>query len=681
MKKIFILLFGSMLAGQPSLFAQAQFINYNIDSPSAYCVQNLEALNSKHLDYAALPYGNGVVFTSTRGNGGAFSCNNDFDSGNYSDLYYAEMNVDGAYQNPELMRGKMNGKYHDGVVTFTPDGNKMYFSRNNAKGMNQAGVKELKIYSADLKDNVWGDFQEVTFNNEDFATCHPTLSADGMTMYFASDIPGGQGGMDIYKTTKNGDDWSQPVNLGPTVNTDGNEIFPFVDSKGTVYFSSNGHAGQGGLDIFSTTFQGGKWTAPINISAPVNSPMDDFGFTSFAGGKKGFLTSNRKGGNGKDDIYEWTYNGTPVLMANICVVDARDNSRISDASFSLGDKAATTSENGTLTNAGLELTSIMVDGKKYMVFKDQTNTIPSMPSVANFGKSCDIQMPVKPNESYQFSISKPGYQPANLTISGRDLLANDEYLIPLEKVLLRKKVNGLVKNDADNSPIPFSYVKIKNNCTNQVFDVQADANGVFDMQVDCNCNYTLVGSQTNFKDGNTNLDAQNFGCDKLPETIEVALKPTPKSVAPKPVAPKPVNPLVEGKDEKMYVGKIIQLDKLFYDYDKDFIRSDAAIELDKVVSLMKEYSSMTIELGSHTDSRGSDTYNQDLSQRRATSAVEYIISKGISRNRLTAKGYGETSLVNKCSNGVKCSDSEHQINRRTEIKVVNFDEKNVRIID
>ena len=642
-----------------------------------YEVTNLRQLNSDHLDYSAVKYKNGVVFTSTRGNGSIFSCENSLTGGHYSDLYFAPSNGEGSYGEPVLLEGDLNGKYHDGVATFSYDWNTMYFSRNNGKGPNDKGNVDLKIYKATLKKGTWKNVEELPFNGEDFETCHPALSADGNMLFFTSNRPGGYGGMDIYCVKLSNGTWGTPVNLGAEINSAGNEIFPFIDASGVLYFSSDGHLGLGGLDVFSVNERNGLWENRTNLGTPVNSPSDDFGFTGNTNSTAGFLTSNRPGGKGQDDLYQWKFNGQRPVMANICVVDKNTERRVEDALLSMAPVAGVNTNAGSLTVANknlnfLQLQSMDINGQNYLVFVpyDQ-RMMASNVSTTTGGKSCNITLPVLPGNMYRINVEKPGYQPLAMSVPASEVLKGKEYLVPIEPVEKTLAFQGSVKNQQNGRPLPGATVKVMNKCTGQQMEFAVDHRGEFQMDVTCGCDYEILAMKGDYEVSHEVISTSNLGCESKPYlTADVAM--TPKRMPDPSTAP-----VVEKENFK--VGAVIKLDNVYYDYDKYFIRSDAAKELDKVVNLLIKYPSMEIELRSHTDARGSDSYNMQLSQQRAEAAINYIISRGIDPSRLSAKGYGETMLVNECENGVDCSDARHQENRRTEIKITRFDEDDIRI--
>ncbi|MEO1260741.1 MAG: OmpA family protein [Bacteroidota bacterium] len=671
MKKILISTFLIGLTAW-TLVAQKFVPAGSISMPSEYEIKNLEDLNSNQIDYSAVPFRNGVVFTSTRSRTALFGCSNDFTNGHYSDLYYAESDGEGNYQTPALLEGDLSGKYHDGTASFTSDQTRMFFSRNNRKGPNGFGTIDLKIYESTIKHGYWTDVKELPFNSNDFATCHPSITPNGTWLYFSSDRPGGYGGMDIYVAEKkrNGQ-WGAPVNLGPKVNTPGNELFPFISPQGILYWSSNGFDGMGGLDIYSLPISNGDVADRAHLTPPINSEKDDFGFTTNFQGTEGFLTSNREGGNGKDDLYSWRFLGQKPKMAHLCVVDERNGDRIYDAFLELTPEAKSVpGQDNLVVKDGityLQMEATEVDGKEYLILVpyDERNKQPVQRE--GVGKSCNVHLPILPGRMYEIIVDKPGYMPLRRMVSAAEILAHEEYLIPIS-VKPPIAMRGEVKDKKNNEPIPFADINVRDKCTQKMMEFTADRQGRFTFPMDCNCDYEITANKGNYREDYEVVYSYDIQCENDDNTAVLLYleRTTPNRASDEP---------------DFTVGRTIRLDKLYYDYDKHYIRPDAAVELDKVVNYMKKYPTLEIELGSHTDARGSDEYNRDLSQRRAQAAVDYIISKGISVTRITARGYGEYILVNRCRNGVNCSDAEHQDNRRTEIKVTRFDEKGVRIED
>jgi hypothetical protein len=255
-------------------------------------IQNDEFVNA----FSIMEYQNGVVFTADKkvffGRKIAAWTGN-----SYLDLYAMNKDVNGNWMSPELLKGDINGRFHEGPATFTADGKTVYFTRSNylkrRMDVNAENENNLKIFQATLIDGEWKNLVEFPYNSDDYSCGHPTLSADNKTLYFISDMPGGEGGTDIYASQLEDGVWSTPINLGRTINTSGNEMFPFIHDDGALYFSSDAHNSMGGLDVFITYFNGKRWMQPENLNYPLNSPKDDFGFSLNRDNHTGFVSSSR----------------------------------------------------------------------------------------------------------------------------------------------------------------------------------------------------------------------------------------------------------------------------------------------------------------------------------------------------------------------------------------------------
>jgi outer membrane protein OmpA-like peptidoglycan-associated protein len=417
----------------------------------------------------------------------------------------------------------INSPSNEGFPAFDSKGTTMFFTLCNGRDGKGASCR---LYSAQGQGSEWTNVEVLPFSTDSFNCMHPSLSKDGQTLFFCSDMPGGYGGKDIWSVTysKRGKTWGDPVNLGPEINTPVHEGFPHIAEDGTLYFSSEGHATIGGLDIMYAKGSGTEWSTPINMKPPMNSGADDFGMISNSNNENGYFSSNREGGRGGDDIYHFYM--TPLV-------------------FTLSGIARDLNTKEILSNAVLTITNSTDTGK----------------------------VTVKTDHK--------GYYKINLkSRTDYELFAAHE--------------------DYYDSKIEFQ--------TTKGYEASADL------------------------------------------TQDLYLEPF---------------------DYK----KVFTLEGIYYDLASASIRSDAAVVLDTIVYLMNKYPKIRLELGSHTDCRADSAYNQELSQRRADSAVAYIGSKGIDTARLVAKGYGETMLVNDCAcEGTyikrKCTEEEHQMNRRTTFKLL-----------
>jgi len=682
---------------------------------SGVMVENVGSINSEKLEFSPTFYRNGIVFASTRP-ASLGTAKDAWIDDNFMTLFYASRNADGSLGEPVEFSNKINTKYHEGPVTFNRGGDAIYFTRNDfnkgKRHKNSKGTTTLNIYSADKIEGEWANVQELPFNSDERTTCHPTLAPDGRKLYFSSDRPGGYGGMDLYMSKMTGGKWSSPMNLGPEVNTKGNEIFPFIHDDGTLYFASNGLAGLGGLDIFSAVGPTDTtWTAVQNLGKPYNSSKDDFGFILNVTGTEGYFSSSRDGGYGGDDIYSFispkgmSKSAMKVrLTTNVCVYDKETNKRIEGAKVTIKEKMANGAIIGGEDDLTIKLTPI--GDNEYVV-----NLTPKGGQSADkgdfyTGPKGEFEYVMDPNKEYIFEVSKDGYKYAEQSYltEGFGVSQNLEFCIPVEKETCLA-LAGVVINQKYNNRLAGAKVILTNLCTGESVEAESGEQGEFSFCLDCGCDYVLQGEKINFMGDKDNVSTINIDCEKA-LSASLALSPTvgfvgnpnfdPSKYA---TSTRPSTGGVIGSTTTTTTGsypstgttysgttsgtttsssgisgRIIELKKIYYDFNKSFIRSGAAIDLDDLARLMNEYPSMSVQLSSHTDSRGTDVYNNDLSTRRAQAARQYLVGKGISTSRIVAIGYGESQLRNSCANGVDCTEAEHQDNRRTEVTITSFDQ-------
>ncbi|SIR37222.1 OmpA family protein [Maribacter ulvicola] len=270
------------------------------------------AYNSPYSDFAPSFYKEGIIFSSDRDTGNFARYRHTWNAKDFLDLY--EVNVDSAsMDNVKKLDKNVNTRYHESTSVVTKDGKTMYFTRNNSEKRktvkDDKGIVRLKILRAVLTDEgIWGEVEDLPFNSDSYSTANPALSPDEKTLYFASDMPGTFGASDLYRVTINKDrTFGTPQNLGPNINTEARETFPYVTSEEILYFSSDGHPGLGGLDVFATKIKRQDFTGKVlNVGKPINSKSDDFTFIFNEEQRTGYMASNREGGLGFDDIYSFT---------------------------------------------------------------------------------------------------------------------------------------------------------------------------------------------------------------------------------------------------------------------------------------------------------------------------------------------------------------------------------------
>jgi len=586
-----------------------------------YQIRNMKEVNTPFSEFGVALYGQrDVFFCSNRKPDNYVKRTDSWTNNAFLKIYTAESDSDGKLRNAELLPSDVvNKKFHEGVPCYDAKMDELYFDRSNYDGKrafySADKTVKLKIYRVGFSPDAgkWnGELKEaVPFNSREYSVCHPSLTKGGDTLYFTSDMPGGYGRADIYFSVKQHDgEWGPPNNLGQGVNTSGDDMFPFIANDGTLYFASNGHMGLGGLDIFYSKRVNGNWTRPVNLGAPINSNLDDFGYVLRSNNKDGYFVSNRPGGSGDDDIYSFTRSGISVSGITY---NALSNDPVSGATVvvkpNVDPSTVTTADNGSFTFSAVS------------------------------------------NSDYTFSASKEGYVDA--TMNARVTDSSGTVRIPMYPS--GSSMLTITVVDSALQPIKDADIKLTKADSTTRYGV-TDKDGKIVFSIEPNTSYKI--------------DAYKETGDSVRRYIRVLRDVSTKGVYP----PTSLN------EQIVLIKRIkqvpIKLENIYYDLDKWNIRPDAAVELDKLVKILKDNPSMEIELSSHTDCRGRAVYNWVLSKLRAQSAVEYIISQGISRGRMTAVGYGESHLVNGCQcEGdfeVPCTEQAHQANRRTEFKIKKF---------
>lgn len=628
-------------------------------------LQNVTALNSDALEFSPVFYANGIVFVSSRRKGGPV----DTQIGEtFFELFYSELDPNGIPMKPAPFSLEINSERHEGPVSFNRKGSIMYFTRNNLnQGRQKADSKgkvRMKIYEASRGQFDWQNVRELPFNSDEYNCMHPSLSPDGQKIYFSSDRPGGVGGFDIWVALKQGDSWSEPINMGSRINTSEDEAFPFIHESGNLFFASTGHKGYGNFDLFMIDIGQREWGEVINLGEPFNSEADDLGIILNPDGNVGYFSSNRPGGFGKDDIYmfeapDGIQGVTFPEMSNV-VLAAYDEStgrQLPGVSVRIFEQ----SDNGSAKDEELyelELLPSESEGDK-MVFrrvrKKEEDLGDPKYLTNNSGETYAMLNTAK---EYLILASKPGYAPKEISY----VPADNVFKRPLEIGMSPTNcmtLSGLVESTPYGKRIPNAMVRILNNCTGQEESVRTTINGTFEYCIEIGCDFTITSHQAGYQGDTTQISTVNL---RGKRSFAVVLEMEPESTT---ILSQPIRE-----------GSVILLRNIYYDFGKSAIRSGEARDLEDLARLMKAYPSMEIELISHTDCIGSEEFNQKLSLERAESAREFLVSRGVEPHRIKAFGYGEAFPLNHCNcqEGVECTDEEYEYNRRTEVKVTRMNE-------
>ncbi len=632
--------------------------HYNVE------LRNATSINTPHMEFSPMYYKRGIVFVSSRQKHGPI----DEKLGEtFYDIYYSDLDPNGMPLKATGFSLEINSQFHEGPVAFNRKEDHIYFTRSNqsAPGITKADEKGkvwLKIYEAQPGEFDWENVRELPFNSDNYSCMHPTLSPDGTKMFFSSNMPGGYGDRDIYMSEKQGGSWSKPVNLGPQVNTEKDEAFPFFHESGVLFFASEGHESYGGFDIFMIDLSTREWGQVTNLGKPFNSPQDDFGFIINSHGVRGYFTSNREGGAGKDDIYMFEVpdglqglDVKPKIGTLVTVFDASTSRSLAEASVRVFEQ---TSE-GLVDNEVLYTTELVPspDNPADLRFKkvrkkEEELDVPKQLT----NRIGETLLQLEENKDYLILISKPGFIAQEIQYS----TSGDGIPRPIEVALQPNNclgLSGTILSSNSRRPLPGVRVRVINACNGKEEVVNTNVDGKFEYCLELGCDYTVISEKVGYTQGFSEISTVKIRGSRSAE-VEMIMTPTS----------------IETFDEPLREGSVIILD-IYYDFDKSVIRVGDDRELEALAALMKQHPSMEIELISHTDSRGDAAYNLALSLRRAETAKEFLVGKGIESRRIKAFGYGESQLRNRCGDGVECSEEEHQINRRTEVLVIRFDEK------
>lgn len=767
-----------------------QNIKDYMSKPADYEVTNVGLVNTPKSEFSPYVINDKLMFIAERQQFDFVGFEkNEYNGEPFLNLYVSALAGNDVKKEKPFSKA-INSQFHDGPGCVSADGTTLYFTR--VSYMNKRNyVNQSKIYTAVGSMKGWKKVKPLELNSDDYSIAHPSISADNTTLFFTSNMPGGFGGKDIWMCKRDGDTWGTPINLGPDINTSGDEMFPTIRKDGTLFFSSDGLPGFGGLDVYSAKELQGKWVIEKNEGQGMNSSADDFGIT-FLNDSMGYLSSNRAGGKGSDDIYRFVYrphsnttsvSGTVLLTENI--MDKARGKKV----LLLDEKGNVIDSMQTDANGYFSFRNLPAD-QKYMTSIEESD--PNLVGKARFYLATDTtiqrvsakfqgnrfvfkNLPVDPNSLPELytkddlvfagSLTHTNKQPLknvklklvneygdvmeetttneNGSFAFRNIPSDQNYVVSIEendivlpegtkvslnnkngkeirsfyktkekfvfKILASEKAvldemeaedmnlyMGLYGYMYDQDKKPLSNIKIKvhqEDGSDEQEWVTSEAGKFSFKNLAADKNYIF---EANEDDANLKGVRKIFIADakgrvykivelgkngkfefKILETDKASLgefvvnDPWLKVVELKKDNVKPAKELkpVEVEEEGESELSITIVENIYYPYGVWELDDNARSVLDKAVDAMKDYPKLIMEISSHTDSQSSADFNMGLSNKRAQTCVEYLVSKGIDRKRLKSKGYGETKLLNRCGDGVECSDDEHRVNRRTEFKI------------
>jgi outer membrane protein OmpA-like peptidoglycan-associated protein/tetratricopeptide (TPR) repeat protein len=601
-------------------------------------IKNLNC-NTSVADFGAYPSidGKHVYFVSARRKPVMIRYEWTWNETQYLDVYKSNVDSQKELDNISILNKDINTRFHEGPLCFSPDGKYVYYTRNNiSKGKqrkDKKGIQNLQLFRATIDSlGNWKNEETLPFNSKDFSVGHPTISSDGSLLYFVSDMPGGFGGADLYKAAINIDGSLGNVeNLGAQINTEGQEMFPWINSKGELFFASNGHIGLGGLDVFVMTLnKSGGFDKLQNVGMPVNSQHDDFAFTMNKDNITGYFSSNRTEGKGDDDIYSYvlTKPFQKQLVVEGIVKDEATGEILAGAQVKLINSEGEVISTAIVDNSGSFLFDLEPEEEYIIAVSGVEKYNDNQRSVST--KNLDAETTQLDGN---IALSK------EVSLSLYCLVTDSKSALPLEEVKIT-----ITNNDDQNEFI--------NRLTAKTGDIEKE---LLDKKVSDQLSYTIRLEKPGYlsKVVTFNYTILQMGRINVHETLDLTM---------------------DKIDIGLDLTSIIDINPIYFDLGKYTIRADAAIELNKIVKVMNENPAMEIELGSHTDCRGSIASNEKLSDNRAKASANYIKERITNPERINGKGYGETQLKVDCpcEGTVKstCLEDEHQKNRRTEFVII-----------
>jgi outer membrane protein OmpA-like peptidoglycan-associated protein len=672
------------------------------DDQSRYQIRSLSKLNTASSDIIAINSKEEIVF-ATRGKRKEIgSAKQGRRSTEDYDFYRAAKHADGSIAEVKAMKGGMNSGADDVSAVKMPGSDLVLFTRSGevtpskktVGDKQQASTNEVSILGGRLKGNKISELESLPFNlsdgNHNF---HPAIHPSGDAIVFASDRAGGYGGVDLYVVRREGGKWSKPVNLGFEINSEGDELFPSFNKEGNLFFASDGHIGYGGLDLYTSDFKP-EQMKPSNMGTGINSSKDDFGIVWDPNTSAGYFNSNRNAATG-DDIY--SFSRQPGITGQI--FDSMSREALAGSIVRLRDVNG--NEKIIITDGGGQFSEpvkpntgyiLSVDAPGFHTWRDTfwTKSIPQgrdvnmdifleveqvfemtgkvsdlssgqllgnaeieiiqngvvTKTMAADADSADFRFRLKPGQDYTVIFRKESYIPRIMNISlanfrGVESRERDVPMVKGDYVLLKGAVSSL----EDASPLERAGVVIINNNTQEVIDSTLSLrNGTFTAAVpwDSLSNYSIIAAKNGYL--STSMHLAKRENQEVPVLIS----------------------LKEATYGLNYSHKVI-----FYGYNETNLDLLSKKDLNEIYVFLTENPEAKLEIRSHTDSRGTKQYNLELSRKRSDAVIKFIQARrNIPEERFISWGFGEEFLENECADGVQCSDEQHAMNRRTDIKIV-----------
>ena len=615
-------------------------------------IENCARINDRETQFGPAIYGEELVFLTRpkRGNIDPLTRQT------YYKLFRSPISRDGLPGNPRPFSVELNSNYNEGPVSFTQEDRVIFLTRTlqrdgtTVEDMN--GKVNLGIYSAYRAEYDWAGVRPLPFNGKNFSNQHPSVTKDGRRVFFASNREGGYGGYDIYFSDYWEGRWSKAINLGPEINTEGNEAFPYIHPSGRLFFASDGHGGQGGYDLFMINLSGRRWGDLINLPSPVNSPGDDIGITLTNDGNRAYLVSNRAAGKGQDDIY--------LLRLKRGLTSLR-GPEIDGETFTLYDGATSR----RVSNARVWFTEVGPAGRLPASFysfqleqkKEGKQIVPVtlpmgklLPSDLRTDREGSLRLELTAGKTYELWVHKNGYAPASL----RFVYTRDGPSRPLA-ITLRPNNCRLVSGritDSNGGGIEAVPIQFRpEGCNSGTVSTITDMAGYYEICLSPDCGFLIAAGRPGYETGAVRLSADQLSGIEHP-VFDISLKPEGN------ISRRGMNSL----------DAILPLPGLNFFDATAILQEELSGDINVLERLLVDRPDIKLMLMAHTDGPKTPELLVRLGEQRAEAVRQALLRRGIRGTRIRTVSYGNAYRLRPCTN---CGPADFAVNNRLEARVIN----------
>jgi len=573
-------------------------------------------------------------------------------------LFRAPLSADGTPAYPRPFSVELNSNYNEGPVSFALDNRVIYFTRTLQKAgatlEDGSGKTNLGIYSAYRAEYDWAAVRPLPFNGESFSNQHPSVSTDGKRIFFASNREGGYGGYDLYFSDFRDGRWSDAINLGPEVNTEANEAFPYIHTNGRLFFSSEGHGGRGGYDLFMIDLSGRRWGKLVNLPVPINSPSDEVGITLSTDGKTGYLVSNRADGKGQDDIYLMRFahgfsslQGPQIDGETLTIYDGAASTRVVGAEVWLGQ----VSPAGRLPAEFYSFQRRNISGESSISPIVKPLGLLGPPTLKS-DREGSVRLELTVGKTYEISVFRKGYSPETLRFLYTETGPSRPLVITMSPTNC-VRVSGRITSTNNGGAIGEMPLQFRpEGCQAASVAAMTDLMGNYEICLQADCNYLVAAGKAGYETGSLRLETGQLTISNHPR-LDFSLRPEGG---------------VPRRGAESDGASLMLSDLNFYD-NTAVLREEQSGDLDLLTNLLRQRPDIRLLLVAHTDGPGSSQALVQLGERRTEAVRQALLRRGFTPDRVRTVSYGNQYRLKNCTN---CTAADFAVNNRMEAKVISW---------